>query len=98
MNIGVELFCLSERIYFSEKQLKLPVYDFMLNVVTRCVFVCLIAFSTACLLTKLLSIHFVINILVDVLLTMAIIYVIGFKDMERVALKKQILKYANSHA
>ena len=98
VNIGVELFCLSERIYFSEKQLKLPVYDFVLNVVTRCVFVCLIAFSTACLLTKLLSIHFVINILVDVLLTMAIIYVIGFKDMERVALKKQILKYANSHA
>ena len=93
VNIGIEVFCLSERLFFCKKQLQLPVFNFLIDVVVRCTFVCILAFVIALYVNRILSVHYISTILLDIFITMAIIMLLGLSDDEKAILRRQLCQY-----
>lgn len=94
VNIALEVFCLGERLYFCRKQLYLPIFLFLYQVLIRCAIVFTIAFSFSYMVYAFTNIYFIIKILVIVVIVLFTVLLMGFNVKERALLKTFIAPLA----
>ncbi len=82
VNIILELICLVERLYYSNKLLSFDYKSFCKEVVLICVLLSFVAYSISALFVHYVTDNFLVSIIVSVLITILSIWFIGTNNRE----------------
>lgn len=93
VNIGLELFCFGERLYFCRKQISLSIMRFLTKVTIRCVVVFAIAYLLSFFASHYLNFHFFFDILIAIIISAIAIWFLGFSKDERKKLMESIMSF-----
>lgn len=96
VNIGLEVFCFGERLYFCRKQILLPVITFITKVTLRCIIVFVLAYGMSLIAFNYLDIHFFFDIIVSVVISALVIWFLGFSEEERSKLSDTVLSFVKN--
>lgn len=83
VNIILELICLIERLYYSNKLLSFNFWIFCRDVILICSLLAAVAYSMSALFVHCITDNFIVSIIVSVLITLFSIWFLGVNKRER---------------
>ena len=90
VNIGIEIVCIFQRLWFNQRLLQFPVLSFLKNVVAKCWIIFVLSYFVCYVIAKYIEESLGLIIITGVINTL-VLYCIGLSKNERTLINSKLL-------